>query len=173
MFSRLASRKQRGVRGMVLCLFNLRGSKPLAQLEVLADMPDFVGYDYPGCSVNWCKATQAFHQDHWDATHACCIAELKTQDEYFPAHGSQSEHWQNTDLVHRSSQGLSWVLHTWRRSKTQSVGINRTKQQQERDMRSSLTENHVTKQAIRHAPLPPAEVTFPRRTSAPVLHPSR
>jgi threonine dehydratase len=24
---------------------------------------------------------------------------------------------QNTDLVHRSSQGLSWVLHTWRRSK--------------------------------------------------------
>jgi hypothetical protein len=57
------------------------GSEPLAQLELLADMPDFVGYDYPGCSVNWREATQEFHQDHWDATHECWIAELKIQDE--------------------------------------------------------------------------------------------
>jgi hypothetical protein len=58
-----------------------RGSEPIAQLEVLEDMPDFVGYNYPGCSVNWREATQEFHRNYWDATHECWIAELTTLDE--------------------------------------------------------------------------------------------
>jgi hypothetical protein len=60
-------------------------SEPVLHLDLLTDAPDFLGYDYPGCSVNWREATRHFHRVNWVAEQECWRAECDAPPPLPPA----------------------------------------------------------------------------------------